>query len=348
MKFYTFFILLVGTTFSILSMDFDLDGEVKNRTEDLDVEMRVRLGMDLDFSSPLYTKTQLELGYIDINSDFYPMDLTDIEVKKLFLGYENDWLDSKLGIIPFKTPNEYIFSDNSVGVKLDIDLGKNEFKTYYSAVNLLSSSLEPIDMLEDLDHIFFLGYENKQFLDLDLFITYYEENEYYDQSSWEIWGGTSLETEIEDFHIDFNYIYYIGMILESRDMLSGWYTTLDLQYDLSKKTTISSMFTLNGGETGFTSADSKGEYSSGLKILLDDNFISDSFTFECTLEREFDFLDLESSIITGGVIEDYDISGFEIDWNSKIELIDNLDLELNIAYLLPDTFQISSEICFSF
>lgn len=347
MKFYTILILLISTTFSLLSMDLNLDGEIKNRTEDLDVEMRVRLGMDLDFSSPIYTKTQIEVGYLDINSELTPMDLTDLEVKKLFLGYENNWLDSKLGIVPLKTPNEYIFSDNSLGIKLDIDLGKNEIKTFYSAVNLLSNNLEPIDMVEDLDHIFFLGYENKSFIDLELWLTYYEENEFYDQSSWEIWGGSSLGTALDDFDIGFNYIYYTGMILETRELLSAWYTTLNLEYDLTKQITISSMFSLNGGESDFTSADNKGEYSSDLKILLEDTLITNSFTFESGINIEFDLLDLETKLTAGGVVEDSDFSGLEIDFNSKMELIKNLELEFNLAYLLPDTFQISTELCYS-
>lgn len=342
------FILLTCISISLSSIDFDLDGEIKERVIDNLWEVRVKLGTDLEILYPYYFKTEVELGYLEIDNSLSLSDLTDIEVNRLYFGLKEDLLHLKLGIVPVKTPKEYIFNDNSFALEFDLDFGKQEVSGFYSAVNLFGNNLMPIDDVKDLDHILFVEYRDKNIMNMGFWLTYYEENEYYKESSWDIWTGFNLKEDIESLSFDYGYIYQFGMVLETRETSSSWYTFLELEYELSKLNSLSSLITYNGGKDSFTTADDKGEFSSDLKILLDDTFYTDALTLEVAYNREFNMIPLELSLITGGLFDESGINNWEIDFNSQLELGEHLELEMNLAYLFDNELQFSSEISYSF
>lgn len=364
-------LLIFISTISLYSIEIDFGGEASVKTSNYDAQFRTQFYGDLHFSETLFVKSLIEIGYLDLNQDTVLEDFINVETKQLYMGYDSDNLEIKAGIIKMKSPGEFIYENEDPGIQLKLYHNDLSFKSFYSLPNLLNNSLEILDDKINLNHMIYTGLSLDGDIEIDLWGAYFDDNRYPLYSYNLFWAGVNVKQRLGNFRYNANSIYNWGGIAELDIPLSAFFYNLDLKYKLNKRTQIFSTITgvntiieTPGSITQFHSIDNKGRVDSKLRIifdndenlsLLDHSIYEGVFNYSDTgylsLESgyliEFKKLPLESYIVLGTTFDN-----LEIDINNEIEIINDLKISTNIAYLFnnlgDDIFQVDLRIKYEF
>lgn len=355
-------------------IDFDFDGESRIRgvysteNEDLNIDLRSQLSLKISGDSGFYQKTALELGNIDLDSNLTVSSFYEIETKELFFGYKSDFIKGKLGIIELDTIGS-IYSGEDLGLQIKVNTEFMDFKGFYTLQNIVSDTWDFLDDFRNLNHLIYLSAEYEEIPDTDLsaLVSYFVDQ---DKSYNSYWIGSEIIKEYEQLELKAGIIYNGGSVISNNSSISSWLLYTDLELELDKSSEISTRFNFLGNinDSGtinqFQFVDGDGDINSNLSLLVEqvldmDNLSTNDalyinstiFFYEIEYSREFNSIPLNSVITLGGVSEGEYIIGLEVDIDNKFELLENLNLNLDMAYLLKsgdDNFEIDLNIEYSY
>ncbi len=367
------YLLFIGFT-SMMSfasdIDFDLNGETRFRTQysldtdEINTDIRSRLSLKIGEEHGFYQKTDLELGNIDLNSDLIINDFYEIETKELYLGYKTDLIKGKIGIIDVDTQGS-IYSGEDLGLQVKVKSENIDFKGFYTLQNIVSDTWEVLEDFSELNHLAYLSAEYIGIPDnnISLWMSYFEDNDEKDYFYYSLWIGSEFKKEYKKFHGKVGFTYNLGEVTSHRIPISSWLLNTELKLSIDNSFEFVTRFNLIGNSDDtrvinqYQTVDGDGEINSELSLLTEvvlnmDNLSTNDlvydnsslFFYEIGYKKQFKDIPLESVIVLGGVSEGEFVIGIEMDLNNKLEILKNLDLNINTAYLLQagdDNFNIN-------
>ncbi|MDC7233796.1 MAG: hypothetical protein PQJ58_11230 [Spirochaetales bacterium] len=330
--------------FTLWGIDFDMGGEIRTRSAylnnyDMDYETadgsiawdaRGRLGLKVTWDSPFYVNSLLEWGNVEFTQEDLSFgDVLDLEMKELYLGFQENSFKMKAGIIDINTPGNYVYDSDEWGLQGKYDFDFLKLKTFYSAANLTEGNNESTQPLEYMDHLFYLGVNQDTLLDLDLWSMFYHgDTEELTYNS--CWLGFETAGQINDFSIEAVYTYNFGKVVTYALPLSAHFTRIKLKLEPNKRNTIFTRFNMTSGSDGsldtlgqFQTLDGEGNLDTGLGLLFGGSPYSSQAYFDD------ESLSIVSNNLSDGVIS-YNDPGlliYELGYRYEFKHIMPLDLE---------------------
>lgn len=359
-------------------IDIDISGETRIRTEyyletdDINTDIRSQISLKITVGNGFYQKTKLELGNIDLNPSLTINDFYEIETKKFYLGYKSDLFKGKIGIIDVETSG-FIYSGEDLGIQLKVKLEDIDFKGFYTLQNIVDDTWDVLEDFSNLNHLIYLSTEFEGYSDSDIsfWMSYFKDNDEADYSYNLLWLGAELEKKYNLLVGRAGIIYNIGEVITNNIIpINSWMLYADVKMSIDKRSELVTRFNffVNSESTGtinqFQTVDGDGEINSELSLLTEqvldmDNLSTNDlvynnsslFFYEIGMKKQLKNIPLEYVIAIGGVSEGNSVIGFEMDFNNKIELLKNLDLNINTAYLLKsgtDNYKVDCNLEYHF
>ena len=336
-------------TFGLFGLNFELAGDIRTRSAylnnyDMDYDtsdgevawdVRGRINMNVTWGSPLYVRSLLEWGNVELTQDDLSLeDLNDLEMRELYLGYKNPSLKVKAGIIDMNTPGGYVYDSDEWGIQVKYHFDFMEAKAFYSAADLTEGSNESITPAEYMDNLIFLGLHQETYLNLDLWSMYYHgDTEDFTFNS--CWLGIEASKKIEDFTVEGGYTYNFGEVVTYAIPLSAYFSHLKLEYEPDKRKTFFTRFNLTSGSEGsldstgqFQTLDGEGNLDTGLGLL----FGGSSYSSQAYFDNES--LSIVSDNLTDGSISFYDPGLLIYEFGFSYDFKDMIPLDLESEFIL--------------
>jgi hypothetical protein len=281
-------------------LNFEFSGEVRSRfaffnNYDMDydtndgkvaADIRTQFSTEITTESPLYFNILLELGNIEFDEDLEFTDFFLIELKEIYAGYEWSFIGGKAGIIDVKTPGSSVYEDDNFGLQAKADFSFMKVKSFFTMPELIDDSYEVVDGLANLNYLFFLGFEQEKYVNVDLWGMFLWDNSPEDFYYYCFWTGIEADKKIGIFSGDFGFIYNFGAATYLGIPISAYYSHLTLDVEPTKKTKLYTRFNLTSGSDGsydtinqFQVVNGEGSLETGLGLLFGGSSFSNQSYF---------------------------------------------------------------------
>lgn len=273
--------------FSLFGFDIDIDGKLRVRTAYLDEfypedlytmgDAKAKLSIDISNESLFYVNSLFEIGNIEFGDNFEIEDLSDLEVKELYIGLDSELLDSKIGIIDVNTPGDYVYSDENAGLQVKYQFNDFDFKAFYSMTNLIADDLEIVEDQTDINHLLYAGIQRDTSYKYDIWAMFLDDNSQDDYDYFSAWIGWEGEKELDGFNSNFGFTYNFGKITEDETEydLSAYYAHGMVEFETTETLSVFGRLNLTSGDNEMTDAvnqfqspDGQGSLDTSLGLLF--------------------------------------------------------------------------------